>query len=107
MSYLSVSSYSLHRLLGPLRWTVWDDIEKKHVIESEPQPDIIDLLDLPGILATKGFKALEICHFHFPSTETDYLQKLKGSFEKANITFYTLLLDYGDISSEDEIRRQA
>ncbi|MBW8350253.1 sugar phosphate isomerase/epimerase [Bacillus sp. IITD106] len=107
MPYLSLSTWSLHRNLGPLYWTVWDEEQKKHVIQAEPQPEITTLLELPAILASKGYKAIEICHFHFPKTDSGYLQKLNLACNEAGITFNTLLLDYGDITSEDEIRREA
>ncbi|MBS4194881.1 sugar phosphate isomerase/epimerase family protein [Lederbergia citri] len=107
MPYLSLSTWSLHRNLGPLYWTVWDDEQQKHVVQVEPQPEITTLLELPAILASKGYKAIEICHFHFPTTDSDYLQKLNKACNEAGIMFNTLLLDYGDITSEDEIRREA
>ena len=105
MSYLSLNTWSLHRELGPLQWTVWDDIEKKHQIKLEQHPENIKLKDLPGILSSKGFKALEICHFHFQRTDSSYLEELRNAFNETNITFHTLLVDYGNISSEDEVRR--
>jgi sugar phosphate isomerase/epimerase len=73
----------------------------------EQEPELTTLLDLPAILAQKGFSALEIGHFHFPDTSEAYLNKLKDSIRQAGIRFYTLLIDYGDISSNDEIRRLA
>ncbi|MBS4199876.1 sugar phosphate isomerase/epimerase [Bacillus sp. FJAT-49732] len=107
MSYLSISTWSLHRNLGPLNWTVWDDEKKSHMVQVEPQPETTTLLELPAILASKGFEAIEICHFNFPRTDPDYLQELKMACNEAGITFNTLLLDYGDITSDDEIRRNA
>ena len=107
MSSLSISTWSLHRELGPLHWTVWNEAEKKHVAKIEEQPEKVTLLELPAILASKGFKALEICHFHFPRTDSDYLQELRKACKEANITLQTLLLDYGDISTVDEVRRNA
>jgi len=97
----------LHRNLGPLNWTTWNDEQKSHVVQVESQPELTNLLELPSILASKGFKAIEICHFNFPSTDPDYLQKLKNACTEANISFNTLLLDYGDITSDDEVRRNA
>lgn len=106
MPKLSISTWSLHRNLGPLHWTVWDDIEKKQITKIEAQPEEIKLLELPGKLASKGFDAIEICHFHFPSTDSKYLNELRKACTKANINLHTLLLDYGDISTEDPIRRE-
>ncbi|GIN72139.1 xylose isomerase [Bacillus sp. J14TS2] len=107
MSYLSVSTWSLHRLLGPLRWTAWDNAQKKHITKLEQQDNVIDLLDLPTILKEKGFAAFELCHFHFPFTDSLYLQRLKKACTDANMRLYTLLLDYGDLSSTDTQRVDA
>lgn len=107
MSYLSISTWSLHRELGPLHWNVWDDEEKQIRVQTEDQPENIKLIDLPAMLSLKGFGAAEICHFHFQSTERDYLEQLRNAFEKADIEFHTLLIDYGDISTSDETRRYA
>lgn len=106
MPNLSVSTWSLHRNLGPLRWTVWDDEQNEQIVEIKAQPETIKLLDLPEKLASKGFDMIEICHFHFPSTDSEYLSELRNACKRANITFHTLLLDYGDISTNDPIRRE-
>ncbi|WP_138751226.1 sugar phosphate isomerase/epimerase family protein [Paenibacillus sinopodophylli] len=107
MSYLSISTWSLHRLLGPLRWTEWNSETKSHTTREQEQPEITTLLNLPQEAAKRGFQALEICHFHFPSTKTEYLQQLKTSFHAANMKFDTLLVDYGDLTSSDESKRVA
>ncbi|QYR19302.1 sugar phosphate isomerase/epimerase [Paenibacillus sp. sptzw28] len=107
MSYLSISTWSLHRLLGPLRWTEWDAAAGTHKTRVQSQPQILTLLDLPAEAARRGYRALEVCHFHFPSTETTYLEKLRQSFSAAGLTFDTLLLDYGDLTTIDEARLEA
>jgi sugar phosphate isomerase/epimerase len=90
-----------------MHWTSWDEQNQTHSIKVEVQPELTSLLKLPALLAQKGFSALEIGHFHFPETSEAYLHKLKHSIYEAGIRFYTLLIDYGDISSGDETRRQA
>jgi sugar phosphate isomerase/epimerase len=107
MLKLSLTTWSLHRNLGPLRWTRWDEQKNVHFTDIQDQPEITTLLELPDILANKGFAALEVCHFHFPDTSEAYLLKLRKSFEEAGIRFYTLLIDYGDITSASETRRNA
>jgi sugar phosphate isomerase/epimerase len=107
VSYLSLTTWSLHRSLGPLRWTRWDPNQKMQVTQSEAQPEFMRLVDLPAAAAAKGFEALDVCHFHIPDTSDSALRTLRKAFEEANLKFYTLLLDYGDISSSDEIRRQS
>ncbi|MFC0213666.1 sugar phosphate isomerase/epimerase family protein [Paenibacillus chartarius] len=105
--HLSLSTWSLHRLLGPLRWTIWDDASRTPAIREEFQPAEMELLELPAVLAQRGFRFLEVCHFHFPATEEAYVKKLKAAFEASGVIFHTLLVDYGDISSPDEGRREA
>lgn len=107
MSYLSISTWSLHRHLGPLRLTYWETETKSHQIKEQEQPQLLTLLELPAEAAARGYQALEVCHFHFPSTDPAYLEQLKQSFFEANVKFDTLLLDYGDITSLDESRRKA
>lgn len=107
MSYLSVSTWSLHRLLGPLRWTEWDAKQGAHRTREQEQPQVLTLLELPQEAARRGYQAVEICHFHFPSTEPDYLRELRSAFASAGISFDTLLLDYGNLTTEDEARREA
>lgn len=107
MPYLSLTSWSLHRNLGPLRWTRWDEQKGITYTEVQGQPESISLLELPSMLAKKGFAAAEICHFHIPDTDVMYLKSLRSSFEEAGIRFYTLLLEYGDISSANEQRRRS
>lgn len=104
---LALSTWSLHRLLGPLRWTVWDDEQRTQVVHTQPQPEELTLLELPRVAEEKGFRYLELCHFHYPSTDEAYLQQLKESFDASQVEYHTLLVDYGDISSPDEERRQS
>ena len=104
MSYLSVSTWSLHRLLGPLRWTVWDAEQQLQRTVVEPQPQLLTLLELPAEAAKRGFRAIEICHFHFPSVDRSYLAELAQACDNAGVSFDTLLLDYGDLTSTDDKR---
>jgi sugar phosphate isomerase/epimerase len=90
-----------------LRWTRWDENTRTQITDTQDKPELISLLELPAILAKKGFISLEVCHFHFPDTSEAYLQALKQSFKEAGLRFYTLLIEYGDISSFDDLRRQS
>lgn len=94
-------------MLGPLLWTFWDAEAGKHGIHVQDQPQIHTLLELPEQAAQRGYQAIEVCHFHFPRTDADYLTLLRKSFTDAGVSFDTLLLDYGDLTAEDENRRLA
>ncbi|WP_338554186.1 TIM barrel protein [Paenibacillus sp. KS-LC4] len=107
MSYLSLNSWSLHRLLGPLHWTSWDAETQTHQTTDHEQPLELTLLELPAVAAAKGYQAIEVCHFHFPSTDAAYLEQLKDSFSAACLSFDTLLVDYGDLTSPEAKRREA
>lgn len=107
MSYLSLSTWSLHRNLGPLRWTVWNEETGAQDTSVQEQPLLHTLLELPAEAAKRGYQAVEVCHFHFPSTEPAYLAQVKQAFEQAGLSFDTLLLDYGDLTSSDPRRAEA
>jgi sugar phosphate isomerase/epimerase len=107
MSYLSISTWSLHRLLGPLRLTVWNAQTGKHDTNEHAQPLVHRLLELPAEAAKRGYQALEVCHFHFPSLEADYLAQLRSAFVDAGISLDTLLLDYGDLTTADQTQLEA
>lgn len=107
MSYLSLSTWSLHRILGPLRWTFWNAETNTHDTGEQPQPELLTLLELPEEAARRGYQAVEVCHIHFPLTDAAYLGKLRTAFSDAGIQFDTLLLDYGDLTSADLVRSAA
>jgi sugar phosphate isomerase/epimerase len=107
MSYLSLSTWSLHRILGPLRWTSWDSNTNTHITQEQEQPQLLTLLELPAEAARRGYKAVEVCHFHLPATDPDYLKQLCAAFMDAHISFDTMLLDYGDLTASDVVRRAA
>jgi sugar phosphate isomerase/epimerase len=104
---LSLSSWSVHRLLGESRWTVWDESSSRPVVHVEEKEAALALLDLPRVVAEKGFRFLELCHFHLPTVEEPYLAQLRQACQDAGVSLHTLLIDYGDLSSPDPVRRSA
>jgi sugar phosphate isomerase/epimerase len=64
------------------------------------------LLDIPAQVAAHGLGKLEICHFHLPSTDSEYLEKLRGALDSVGVELYTLLIDEGDITHPDPIERK-
>ena len=64
------------------------------------------LLDIPAQAAAHGFGKLEVCHFHFPSTDDEYLAKFRAALDAARVEFYTLLIDEGDITHPDPTERK-
>lgn len=107
MFSFSISTWSMRQSLGPLRWTIWNEETKRQEIREEWKPQELELTDLPMEAKRNGLSYLEVCHFQIPSTDAAYLAELRASFESAGIGFLTLLVDYGDISSPDAIRRES
>jgi sugar phosphate isomerase/epimerase len=97
---LALSSWSVHRALGgtypnsparngpPMRADTYG-------------AGTLDLLDFPAAAARLGVERIEICHFHFPSRETAYLDDLKAAIGEAGVVFQTMLIDDGDISDPE------
>lgn len=56
MRFLSVTTWSLNRLLGSLQWNEWDDANKKIVTRVEEKPEVHSLLELPQLLVEKAIK---------------------------------------------------
>lgn len=93
---LSTSTWSLHRVLGPV---YWDSPAKPHLEPEYPYgPGTLTLLELPARLAQSGIHTLEICHFHLPSREADYLSQLRAALDDAGVELFSLLIDDGDIT---------
>jgi len=65
------------------------------------------LLDIPEQLTRHGISALELCHFHLPTTEPGYLDALRAALRSAEVELYRLLIDTGDITAPDPSRRAA
>ncbi|MBV9849069.1 MAG: sugar phosphate isomerase/epimerase [Armatimonadetes bacterium] len=81
---LAVSSWSLHRRLTQ---------------------EGVPLLDIPAEAAAHGISRLEVCHFHFPSTDPGYVKDLRGALDDAGVKFFTMLIDAGDLTHPDRTRR--
>ncbi|MCY3907287.1 MAG: TIM barrel protein [Anaerolineaceae bacterium] len=94
---LSVSTWSLHRQLGP-SW--WDSPEQPEKSYSEPWgPGALTLPEMPARLASFGIHTLEICHFHLSQLDDAYLERVRAAHEEAGVSIFSLLIDDGDISS--------
>lgn len=93
---LSVSTWSLHRQLG--RPDVYGPESGKQIPATTHGRGAISLLDLPTRIAEFGIHTLEICHFHLPSRDGEYLDELRNALETAGVELFSLLIDHGDIT---------
>ncbi len=94
---LSVSTWSLHRTLG--RPPIYGPKSDPAVFRVDP--DALPLLELPARLADFGIRTLEICHFHLPTCDPDYLASLRAALADAGVELFSLLIDGGDISDPE------
>jgi hypothetical protein len=90
---IGVSSWSLHRTLGRSQF---DAVAGQNGRALED--GALSLLDLPAKLNEFGLNRLEICHFHLPSIEAEYLRSLRGALDKSGVELWSLLIDSGDIT---------
>jgi len=104
MPELAVSTWSLHRTLGPTYPGL-----TLHAGLREPQYPYgrgsLTLLDVPALVAGLGVPNLEVSHFYFPSTDPAYLAELRRSLDDAEVGLLTLLIDEGDIAAADPAAR--
>ena len=100
MIQLAISSWTLHGALGQV-WYL-PDADGNMVNHSDPHPAALSLLDLPARIAAEGIMLLEICNFHLPSIQDDYLAQLRIAIEAADVALVNLLVDTGNLSSPDD-----
>ena len=99
---LSTSTWSLHRALGAP--PIYGPAQGGTVPKFTPAPGSVTLLELPSRLAAIGIETLEICHFHLPTRDPNYLAELRGALEAANVELFTLLIDEGDLTGANSAR---
>jgi len=105
MNLFAVSTWSLHGALGQAWYE--SDISGKRVNKNTTHSATLSLLELPAFVAKEGIKLLEICHFHFPSIDDDYLAQLKDAMQSAGVGLANVLIDTGNLSSLDDAQWRA
>ena len=103
MTRIATSSWSLHRTLGASMYQ-WPDPKGAPVLEGARQGDLT-LLELPAQLAARGIGLLEICHFHFPRLDDDYINQLRQALADSGVDLFSVLIDAGDIAHPDAAQR--
>ena len=67
----------------------------------------IELLDVPGELASHGVKSFDLCNQHVPRIDRTYLKELRMAFEEAGVELFQILIDLGDVSNCAHNQRSA
>lgn len=103
---LCVSSYSLHRCLGPIRGMFrGPDGQKQPFVWDQPQT--MSLLEFPQQVREQlGLDAIEICQFHLPERTPEYIDQLKQAMAEAGVRLINMPIDVGNISDANETYRE-
>ncbi|MEZ4621004.1 MAG: TIM barrel protein [Caldilineaceae bacterium] len=102
-SRFAVSTWSLHRTLGRPPISGPDTIGGGNQLP--PTNGALPLLELPAKVSAFGIHKLEICHFHLPTRDADYLAQLRAALEAADVTLWQFLIDGGDITHPQHAAR--
>lgn len=101
----ALSSWTTHGMLGNVRYA--HTFEAPPVLEGGAPELGLSLLDFPALAASVGIRKLELCHFHFPSTDEAYLTSLRNKVAEAGVVIENLLLDTGNLSNPDDTEWEA
>lgn len=92
---VSVSTWALHPLIQTCAPGRPGDPDARIMGDGQ---GTLDLRDVPAALAERGYKTMELCHFHIPSRDANYLAQFKAAREAAGVELWSLLIDDGDIN---------
>jgi sugar phosphate isomerase/epimerase len=99
MSFLAVSSFSLHSVLGPLRLdrrqpdgsltAIEYDFPRRHSLE--------EFADL--VRQRLGVSAIELCQIQFDGDTPERIERLKEGLDKSGVRLLAVPIDIGDLAS--------
>lgn len=101
----ALSTWSIHRALGPIYSPAEDNSGR--LMADRDGSGALTLLDVPERMARLGILNLEICHFHFPRIDSEYVSELRGKLLEADVRLFSILIDSGDITHPDVGIREA
>ncbi|MDQ4044421.1 MAG: TIM barrel protein [Chloroflexota bacterium] len=70
-------------------------------MDAPASADGLSLLDLPAALRTHGYETLQLVHFHVPSRDQSYVEKLRAALAESGVTLDAVLIDDGDLTAPD------
>ena len=92
---VSVSTWALHPLIGTCAPGRPGDANAPLMGNREGE---LNLLDVPAALAAHGYKTMELCHFHVPTRDPEYLAQFTAAREAAGVELWSVLIDDGDLN---------
>ncbi len=105
MPTIAVSSWSVRHALGPMYPGLALTAGARRS-DNTFGAGSLTLLDFPDAARAAGINQLDLCHFHFPRTDADYLREFSERMAAAEVQLLTLLVDEGDISALDPAARE-
>ncbi|WP_432564013.1 sugar phosphate isomerase/epimerase family protein [Kineococcus sp. SYSU DK003] len=90
----AVHAWSLDRTLGRFRAGATGD------------PTGLPLLELPRELRARGYRTVQLCHFHLPHRDAGYLDELRAALAEADVVLDALLVDDGDLTHPQDGPRE-
>jgi len=105
MSYAAVSSFSLHRQLGPLYLERRDEEGAlQPVVFPFPQEHSIE--EFGELAKTRlGVKAIELCQLQFADASPQRITALRAMLDEAGTKVLTVPIDIGDLTTESDVYR--
>ena len=101
---IAVSSWALHRTLG----VSYPDSPATGPQEAQTHSaSPIDLLTLPRLLADRGYRQMQLCHFHVASRSDDYTLRFRDALGESGVELLSLLIDDGDVTHPEFGQRDA
>lgn len=101
---IAVSSWALHRTIG----VSYPDSPAHGRGAPDPHgASPTSILEIPRLLAERGFTQMQLCHFHLPSQSEESVSELKGALSEAGVKLHALLIDDGDLSHPENGDRDA
>ncbi|RED51707.1 sugar phosphate isomerase/epimerase family protein [Cohnella lupini] len=103
----SLNSYTFASKLGPMRTYVWNEEFGLYDMEIEPQPETSTLLGLLVRMGANSYRAIEVAYGHLHDTTHGALREIRHVAEISRVELASLLLDFGDLSTDDPVRAAA
>lgn len=93
--------------MGPLAYVAWDQDSMTMTEEVEDHPALLGLFELIGRLGAEGYGGVELAYPHLKDCSDEGLAELRRIAGLAGVELNSLLLDFGEPGTADEVRHDA
>jgi sugar phosphate isomerase/epimerase len=103
----SLNSYTFANKLGPMRTYTWNEEFGLYDMAIEQRPEISTLTGLLVRMGANSYRAIEVAYGHLKDTTHGALREIRDVAEISDVELASLLLDFGDLSTDDPVRAEA